>query len=173
MGMAQAVTDEDFSEEIRANIALDTNRLIAEGMSPEEARAAAHRAFGNVTRAQERFYESRRIIWLDDLQRDIRYAFRTFRRAPLAALTIVATVALGLGLVTAVFAVYSMILSSCRCRAEPRRAVCRGALTGPGDADEVVPFTRPEYEAMRRETSVFTDGSRCCAPSGHAWRAAR
>lgn len=29
--------------------------------------------------------------------------------------------------------------------------------TGPGDADEDLPFTRPDYEAMRRETGVFTD----------------
>ena len=45
---------------------------------------------------------------VDDLTRDIRYAFRTFRRAPLAALTIVATVALGLGLVAVVFTVYNI-----------------------------------------------------------------
>ena len=44
---------------------------------------------------------------VDDLARDILYAFRTFRRAPLAALTIVATVALGLGLITVVFTVYN------------------------------------------------------------------
>jgi hypothetical protein len=42
-------TDDDFSEEIQANIALDIDRFIAEGLSPEEARLAALRAFGNVT----------------------------------------------------------------------------------------------------------------------------
>ena len=66
-------TDEDFSEEIRANIALEIDRFVAEGMSPENARAAALRAFGSVTRAQERFYESRRVMWLDDVLRDLRY----------------------------------------------------------------------------------------------------
>ncbi len=59
-------TDEDFGEEIRANIALEINRFVAEGMSPENARAAALRAFGSVAQAQERFYESRRVMWLDD-----------------------------------------------------------------------------------------------------------
>ena len=70
----QKRSDEDFREEIQANVALETDRLMAEGMSPQDARAAALRTFGNVTRAQERFYESRRVIWLDDLRRDIRYA---------------------------------------------------------------------------------------------------
>ena len=47
--------------------------------------------------------------FLEALARDIRYAIRTFRRAPLAALTIVATVALGLGLVTVVFTFYNAV----------------------------------------------------------------
>ena len=55
-------SDEDFSEEIRANVALESDRLEAEGMRPEEARIAALRAFGNVTRAREQFYELRRTI---------------------------------------------------------------------------------------------------------------
>ena len=64
-------SDADFAEEITTNIAIDTDRLIAEGMSPEDAKAAALRAFGNVTRAQERFYESRRVMWLDDVRRAV------------------------------------------------------------------------------------------------------
>ena len=39
---------DDFSEEIRAHIAHETDRLIAEGMSPDEAALAARRKFGNV-----------------------------------------------------------------------------------------------------------------------------
>src|SRR5215510_8124309 len=50
-------TDEEFSREIQAHIALDMDRLIEDGMPPDEARAAALRAFGNVTRVEERFYE--------------------------------------------------------------------------------------------------------------------
>jgi len=53
-------------------------------MSADDARAAARRAFGNVTRAQERFYESRRVMWLDDFQRDVRYALRTFAPEPIS-----------------------------------------------------------------------------------------
>jgi predicted permease len=155
-------SNEDFSEEIKANIALDTDRFVSEGMNPEEARAAAHRAFGNVTRAQERFYESRRIMWLDDVQRDILYAFRTFRRAPLAALTIVATVALGLGLVTAVFAVYSMIFLRVDAVRSPGELF---AVEREGPRTEAA-FTGLEYEAMRRETSVFTDALAMLRPIG-------
>jgi hypothetical protein len=47
--------------------------------------------------------------FIDALVRDVSYAFRTFHRAPLAALTIVATIALGLGLVAAVFTLFSAV----------------------------------------------------------------
>jgi predicted permease len=149
-------SDKDFSEEIKANIAIDTDRFIDEGLSPEEARAAAHRAFGNVTRAQELFYESRRAGWLDDLWRDILYALRTFRRAPLAALTIVATVALGLGLVTAVFAIYDIVLLRPDAVRNPRELFAV-AVGQDGASEPTIVFTRRDYEALRRETDVFAD----------------
>jgi len=38
-------TDRDFREEIQANLALDVDRFMAEGMSADDARAAARRAF--------------------------------------------------------------------------------------------------------------------------------
>lgn len=48
--------------------------------------------------------------FLDDAVRDVFYALRTFRRAPLVALTIVSTVALGLGLVAAAFTLLNALL---------------------------------------------------------------
>ena len=63
--------DEDFAEEIHAHLSQETKRLVEdEGLTLEEARARARRSFGNVTHAQERFYERGRIRWLDDLRRD-------------------------------------------------------------------------------------------------------
>ena len=90
------------------------------------------------------------------LARDILYAFRTFRRAPLAALTIVATIALGLGLVAAVFTFYSLFFLRVDAVQNPGELFAVVRPTSPG-ADSRVPFTRAEYEALRRETGVFVD----------------
>ena len=103
-------SDEDFTEEIRANIALEIDRLVAVGMSREEARSAARRAFGNVTRTQERFYESRRMGWLDDLQRDTRHAVRALGKNTGFATAALITFALGIGSATAVFSVVNGVL---------------------------------------------------------------
>ena len=96
--------------------------------------------------------------FVDDLRRDIPYAFRTFRRAPLAALTIVATVALGLGLVAVVFTVYNILFLRADAVRSPGElfAVELEQRIGP-DNEPAVVFTRSDYDAMRRETSVFTD----------------
>ena len=59
MAGRQGPSDEEFREEIEAHVALEEERLIGEGFSPEEAAIAARRTFGNVTRVRERFYESR------------------------------------------------------------------------------------------------------------------
>ena len=66
-------------------------------MSPAEARATGASALRLVSLAADECRDARGTAFVDDLARDILYAFRTFRRAPLTALTIVATVALGLG----------------------------------------------------------------------------
>jgi predicted permease len=90
--------------------------------------------------------------------RDILYAFRTFRRAPLAAITIVATVGLGLGVVAVVFTFYSV--SFLRVDAVPNPGELFAAdRPVRGGASAWIPFTRPEYEALRRETEAFTDAA--------------
>ena len=103
------------------------------GLSAAEARARARARFGSVALAADQCRDTRGTGFVDDLARDILYAFRTFRRAPLAALTIVATVALGLGLVTAVFAVYNVFLLRVDAVRSPGElfAVAIGQRTGP------------------------------------------
>jgi predicted permease len=102
---------------------------------------------------------ARGVGFVDDLTRDVFYAFRTFRRAPLAALTVVATVALGLGLVAVVFTIYNFLMLRVDAVRNPGElfAVNLTRPAGPGADDEAVPLARLDYEAMRRETGVFTE----------------
>jgi len=103
---------DDFRDEIEAHIRLEADRLIEEGTSAEEALAAARRAFGNRTRARERFHESTRWIGLERFAQDVRYAFRRLAADPSFTLIAVLTLAVGIAAATAVFSVvYGILLA--------------------------------------------------------------
>jgi predicted permease len=91
----------------------------------------------------------------DSVIRDVRYAGRSFRRAPLVAVTIVTTVGLGLGLVAVVFTILNAFIFRVDEVRNPHELFAverqRSADAQPGT------FTRPEYEALVRETGVFSD----------------
>jgi predicted permease len=105
--MSRRRTDEDFADEIRAHLSAEIERLVDEGMPPDDARAEAHRRFGSVTRARERFHETQRFVLFEQLTQDLRYAWRGLRQSRAFVATTVLTLAIGMGLVTAVFAVFN------------------------------------------------------------------
>lgn len=97
---------------------------------------------------------SQRTVFFDGTCRDIAYALRGFKRAPLASLTIVATVGLGLGLVAVVFTFLNAFVFSVD--HVPNVDEMYG-LERPQSSTGERPFTRAQLDALRRETTVFTD----------------
>jgi predicted permease len=103
----------------------------------------------------------------DGVLRDVRFTWRSLRAAPLAALTIVATVGLGLGLVAVVFTVLNTFLFRTDRVRNPHElfAVHRQRPAGT-EADAFT--TRSGYEALVRETDVFS-GAFATTPDVDAW----
>jgi predicted permease len=94
-------------------------------------------------------------VFVKDMMRDAFYALRTFKRVPLVALTIVSTVALGLGLVTVAFTLLNTLLF--RVDAVPDVHEMFVVSRPQASENDRPSFTRAQFDALRRETSVFTD----------------
>jgi hypothetical protein len=97
---------DDFAEEIKANLNMLVEENIANGMSFEEALAAANRQFGNTILTIERTREAWMFGWLHALLQDVRYGLRGLTKNPGFTAVVVTTVALGIGATTAIFSVF-------------------------------------------------------------------
>jgi predicted permease len=83
-------------EELEAHLEMKVQELMEDGMTEPEARAAAHRQFGNLTQLQEASRGTWIAQWLNDLVQDVVYSVRTVRRQP--GFTAVATLSAALGI---------------------------------------------------------------------------
>jgi predicted permease len=100
----------DLSEEIEQHLSEKTEAFMAEGMSREQARRAAKREFGNVSRIEERGRETWMWPLAESLWADTKFALRQLRKNYGFALTAILTMALGIGATTAIFSVVNTVL---------------------------------------------------------------
>ena len=117
---------EDFSEELKAHLAIEADRLREEGLDEITARRRAHINIGNLARHEETFYESSRWVWLDQLRQDVRYSIRQLRQARAFTLTAVLTLALGIGATTSIFTLIHAVLLKSLPVARPEQLYAAG-----------------------------------------------
>jgi predicted permease len=143
-----------FDEEARFHVEQRIEAHIRDGLSSEEARREAHRQFGSVTRARERTLEADTLPWLADATQDLRYAARQLRRNPGFALTVVLTLAIGIGANTALFSVVNTLLLEPMPVQSPRELVLFNWLEGRRSMRTGMDGVRTTDETTGRSTST-------------------
>ena len=102
--------EREMQEEMAVHLVRSTERLIARGMTPEDARMAARREFGHMESLQEEARDARGARGLESIDADVRFGLRHFGRKPFSALTMIVVLALGIGFNTALFVfLYSFV----------------------------------------------------------------
>ncbi len=94
---------DDLSSEMQAHLEERIDDLVAQGMSHDDASAAARRAFGNVTRLTEEARDPWQWPMIESFLMDLRFALRQLRRSPAFTTIIVLTLAVGIASTTTVF----------------------------------------------------------------------
>src|SRR6516162_7039234 len=95
-----------LNDELNFHLEQQVAENLAKGMTSEEARCAALRAFGNPTQLRD----EARDTWRENLGRDLRYGARTLRRSRGFALVAIVVVALGIGATTSLFTMVRAVL---------------------------------------------------------------
>ncbi|HLJ13251.1 MAG TPA: ABC transporter permease [Bryobacteraceae bacterium] len=138
----------DLEREIDLHIEQLTNQYVAAGMSESDARIIARRQFGPVDFTKEQCRDMRRVSLLEDLARDLVYAFRLLMKSPGFTLTAVLSLALGIGANTVVFSVLNALVLKPLPVAEPDRIYFVNNSGHPANSF-------PNYRDLRDRNAVF------------------
>ena len=148
--------EQQLDDEIRSFVEMSTADRIREGVSPTEARRLALAEIGGVERMKEMVRAGRHGALLDDLGRDVRYAFRLLARQRMFAAVIVGTLALGIGANVALFSVVNSVLLRPLPYHEPDRLV-RLASTDQANNLTRIGFSYSRFLEVQQRQQVFSD----------------
>ncbi|HEV8409866.1 MAG TPA: ADOP family duplicated permease [Gemmatimonadaceae bacterium] len=151
---ARSRAERDLHDEMDFHLIMQAKKHMDAGLAKADALARARAEFGSVELTKEDARDVRAFRWLEEFFQDARVAARGFARAPLFALTVILTIALGLGLNTAVFTAFDAYILRPFAVRNPH------ALADFVWRDQrgfTHALTRPEYQLMQRDNPAFAE----------------
>jgi putative ABC transport system permease protein len=146
--------ERELARELEAHLGLLEDEYRRRGLAPAEARRAAHRALGGVERARDGHRDARSFACLEDALRDARHALRGLARDRGFTVAALATLAVGIGATTAIFAGVNAVLLRPLPLPEPERLVFVFETFGTSGSQRAG-LTAPDFLDWRRDQNVF------------------
>ncbi|HLW52654.1 MAG TPA: ABC transporter permease [Candidatus Angelobacter sp.] len=153
--------DRDLEEELAFHLAMREEKNRASGLDLNESRAGSRRQFGSVTRMKELCRELWTFHFWETLLQDLRYALRILIRNSVFTAVAILTLALGIGVNTAIFSLtYQLFLKQLAVQHPEELVILRSPGLAPGsyhsDGDVGVIFSLPMYKELRDQNQVFS-----------------
>ncbi len=154
----------ELDDELGFHLDRRIEKLVEEGLTPDEARARALEAFGDVSDVRDYCFKQsmvrertmRGIDWLSDTWQDLRFSARSLRKRPVFVAAVTLTLALGIGAATAVFSIVNAVILKPLPFEDSDRLV--GVwLTSPGWEVEWLEQPPATYFTIRDESEAFED----------------
>src|SRR6202011_2674198 len=145
--------DAEMVEEMQAHLDLLTERHIAAGMLPHEARNAALREFGGVEQVKEIAREQRVWRWADEFLQDVRFGSRMLLRTPGFSILVILCLTLGIGTNAAVMSwIEGILIRPYPLVARQDRMV---ALSGTVRGGERSGLSYPDFRDFEKNSTLF------------------
>ena len=146
--------EQELDEELASHLEMAARDRMDRGEAPERAERAARREFGNVVLVKEVTRDGWGWRWLEDLAQDTRYGLRSMRRSTGFCAVAIITLALGIGVNTAIFSLMDGFVWAKLPVKDPEQLVfVRGAASGGRGFSE---FPYGEFEYLRDHNSSFS-----------------
>src|SRR3989440_4839643 len=144
--------ERDLADEVSAYVDLSTQRKMKEGLSETDARRAALVELGGTEQVKELVRDARTGHFIETRLQDVRFAFRTLRKAPMFSLTVVLVLALGIGSTALMFTIVNSVLLKGPPFPEADRLVM---LWHDLPQEKQIPFSTREFTTWRDQSQLF------------------